>query len=75
MPRCPSLRGKRNRRTDRPAESEKRYRAEGGTWLPYPSKRISTVPSTGKMPPPGPGRSLGGVRLTAGTAYPLNTFG
>lgn len=40
-----------------------------------PIERISTVPSTGKMPPPGPGRSLGGVRLTAGTAYPLNTFG
>ena len=25
--------------------------------------------------PPGPGRGLGGVRLTAGTAYPLNVFG
>ena len=34
-----------------------------------------TVPSTGEMPPPGSGRGLGGVRLTAGTAYPLNVFG
>lgn len=28
-----------------------------------------------KMPPPGPRRGLGGVRPTAGTAYPLNVFG
>ena len=31
------------------------YGAEGGAWPPNPSKHISTVPSTGKMPPPGPG--------------------
>ena len=73
--RCPSLKGKRNRRTGRPAEPGKRCRAEGGAWPPGPSKHISTVPSTGKMTPPGPGRGLGGVRLTAGTAYPLNVFG
>ena len=35
----------------------------------------STVPSTGKMPPPGSGRGRGGVRLAEGTAYPLNVFG
>ena len=61
MPRWPSLEEKRNRRTDRPAESGKRCRAAGGAWPPDPSKHISTVPSTGKRrprPPEGPrGRS------------------
>ena len=40
-----------------------------------PSKHISTVPSTGKMPSPGPEKGPGDVRLTAGTAFPLNVFG
>ena len=53
MPRWPSLEGKRSRRTDRSAVSGKRYRAAGGAWPPDLSKHISTVPSTGKMPPPG----------------------
>ncbi len=75
MPRWPSLEEKRNRRADRPAESGKRCRAAGGAWPPDPSKHISTVPSTGKTTPPGPEWGLGGVRLTAGTAYPLNVFG
>ena len=55
MPRWPSLEGKRNRRTDRSAESGKRCRAAGGAWPPDLSKHISTVPSTGKTAPPGPG--------------------
>ena len=45
----------------------------GGAWPPDPPKHISTVPSTGKMPPrsqEGPR----GFRLTAGTAYPLSMF-
>ena len=75
MPRWPSLKAKRNRLTDRPAESGKRCRAEGGAWPPDPSKHISTVPSTGKTAPPGPGWGLGGVRLAAGTACPPNVFG
>ena len=40
-----------------------------------PSKHISTVPSTGKMPSPGPEKGPGDVRPTAGTAFPLNVFG
>ena len=75
MPRWPSLEEKRNRRTDRPAESGKRCRAAGGAWPPDLSKHISTVPSTGKTVPPDPRRGRGGVRLTAGTAYSLNMFG
>ena len=75
MPRWPSLGEKRNRRTDRPAESGKRCRAAGGAWPPDPSKHISTIPSTGKMAPPGPERGRGGVRLTAGASHQLNVFG
>ena len=76
MPRCPSLKGKNGiDGTDRSAESGKRCRAAGGAWPPDPSKHISTVPSTGKTAPPGPGRGRGGVRLGAGMAYLLNVFG
>ena len=75
MPRCPSLRENGIDGTDRPAESGKRRRAAGGAWPPDPSKHISTVPSTGKMPSPGPEKGPGDVRLTAGTAFPLNVFG
>ena len=59
MPRWPSLKAKRNRLTDRPAESGKRCRAEGGAWPPDPSKHISTVPSTGKTAPRGPDGASG----------------
>ena len=75
MPRWPSLEEKRNRRTDRPAESGKRCRAAGGAWPPDPSKHISTVPSTGKRAPPGPRRGRGDVQLTAGACRQLNVFG
>ena len=75
MPRCPSLRENGIDGTDRSAESGKRCRAAGGAWPPDPSKHFSTVPSTGKTAPPGPGRGRGGVRLGAGTAYLLNVFG
>lgn len=59
MPRWPSLEGKRNRRTDCSAESGKRCRAAGGVWPPDLTKRISTVTSTGKTPPRGPGGTPG----------------
>lgn len=75
MPRCPSLRENGIDGTDRSAGSGRRCRAAGGAWPPDPSKHISTVPSTGKMPTRGPEWDLGGVRLAAGTAYLLNVFG
>lgn len=74
MPRWPSLKAKRNRRADRPAESGKRRRAKAGAWPPDPSKHISAVLSTWKTAPPGPVRGRGGVQLAAGTGYPLNVF-
>lgn len=53
-PRWPSPKAKRNRRTDRPAESGKRCQTEGGEWPPDLSNTYPPFLQLGKRSPRGP---------------------
>ena len=53
-PRWPSPKAKRNRRTDRPAESGKRCQTEGGEWPPDLSNTYPPFLQLGKRRPRGP---------------------
>lgn len=75
MPCWPSLEEKRNRRTDRPAESGKRCRAAGGAWPPGPIETHLHRFFSWENSAPEARMGARGRSVNAEVSYQLNMFG